>query len=105
MFKMEAPVSLIEEKKKATHGKEHDVLRRNSENTHNETMVVFLKLEDRIKKTHIESNCTLEQLKQIFMAKFESLKQHFEAGIPSLSIMDRESKVCYQLEDMKDLYP
>jgi broad specificity phosphatase PhoE/predicted kinase len=65
-------------------------------------VVIFLKVGERVKKLLFVGN-TIEELRKLCLERFTDLTR-FDVNVP-FQIMDKESRIQYELEDVRDLFP
>jgi len=68
-------------------------------------LTVFFKVRSTVKKAAFAKLGSLDDLKKLFFDKYDSLKLKYnEKTLPPFYIMDRGSKILFELEDIADVY-
>jgi hypothetical protein len=66
-------------------------------------VTIFFKVRESVKKA-VFIGSSMNELRELFFEKFDSFNNK-ERVLPPFYIIDPESKVCHELEDLEDIYP
>ncbi|PRP89620.1 hypothetical protein PROFUN_00884 [Planoprotostelium fungivorum] len=74
-----------------------------------EWITIFFKVRDVVKKVRINRSNTMHDLRELFLEKYDGYRKkssgYIAHNLPPFYIIDLQSKVSYELDDPKDLYP
>jgi hypothetical protein len=70
-----------------------------------ETIPIFFKVDDKVKKASIANTATMVELRQLFFSKFQDAGWSMDNYPGHFSIKDQQAGLVYELEQISDLYP